>query len=386
MTVRMDELRAVLERHVGPDGVPGAVALIARGADVHTATVGLADVENDVPMMRDSIFRLASITKPVVAAAVLHLVDDGRLALDDPIGTWLPELADPRVVRTPDGPLEDTVPADRQATVRELLTFTAGWGFGEKFDLPVVAALFRTVHAHILEPQLLPAPADWLAALAEIPMLHQPGEAWLYNTCSDIQGVLVERVTGQALPDVLRERLFEPLSMVDTDFEVPADKRDRFVCRYANNPDGTTHLADGPDGHWSKRPAFASGGAGLVSTVDDWYAFGWMLLNRGRFGDRQILSEDAVAQMTSDQLTPDQRRGSNLFLEGQSWGFGGSVDVDPVNPWNTPGRYGWVGGTGTSAHIDPVRGTVAVLLTQRDMTGPTAPPIMRDFWRLAAGG
>jgi len=380
----MDELHATLERQVGPDGVPGAVALLAHGADVRTAVVGLADVENDVPMMRDSIFRLASITKPIVAAAVLHLIDEGRFTLDDPIAEWLPELAHPRVVRTADGPLEDTVPAERQATVRDLLTFTAGWGFGEQFDVPVVARLFQTVHAHILEPQLLPAPADWLAALAEIPMLAQPGEAWLYNTCSDIQGLLIERVTDQALPDVLRERLFEPLSMVDTDFEVPADKRDRFVCRYANNPDGTTHLADAPDGHWSKRPAFASGGAGLVSTVDDWYAFAWMLLNRGRFGDRQILSEHAVVQMTSDQLTPRQRKGSGLFLEGQSWGFGGSVDVDPINPWNAPGRYGWVGGTGTCAHIDPTRGTVAVLLTQRDMNGPTAPAIMRDFWQLAS--
>ncbi|HEY2832444.1 MAG TPA: serine hydrolase, partial [Sporichthyaceae bacterium] len=212
------------------------------------------------------------------------------------------------------------------------------------------------------------------------------GEAWLYNTCSDVQGLLIERVTGQGLPDVLKERLLEPLSMVDTDFEVPAAKRDRFVCRYGNGPDGKPVLFDAPDGHWSKRPAFASGGAGLVSTVGDWYAFGWMLLNKGRFGDRQILSEQAVVQMTSDQLTPDQRKNSGLFLDGQSWGFGGSVDVDPVNPWNTPGRYGWVGGTGTSAHIDPVRGTVAVLLTQRDMTGPKAPAVMRDFWQVAAGG
>jgi len=382
----MDALQEALGRHVGPDGVPGAVALIAHGADVHTAAVGLADVEHNVAMARDSIFRLASVTKPIVAAAVMQLIDEGRIGLDETIGDWLPELASVRVVRAPDGPIEDTVPAQRQATVRDLLTFTAGWGFGEQFDLPVVARLFETVHAHLLEPQLLPAPADWLTALAAIPMLAQPGEAWLYNTCSDVQGLLVERVTGQALPDVLKERLLEPLSMVDTDFEVPAAKRDRFVCRYGNGPDGKPVLFDAPDGHWSKRPVFASGGAGLVSTVDDWYAFGWMLLNKGRFGDRQILSEQAVAQMTSDQLTPAQRKGSGLFLEGQSWGFGGSVDVDPVNPWNTPGRYGWVGGTGTAAHIDPTRGMVAVLLTQRDMTGPTSPAIMRDFWQVASAG
>ncbi|HEY2830988.1 MAG TPA: serine hydrolase domain-containing protein, partial [Sporichthyaceae bacterium] len=165
----MDELGTMLSGHVGRDGVPGAVALIARGNQVQTAAVGLADVEHNVPAARDSIFRLASITKPIVAAAVMQLIDEGRIGLDDPVGDWLPELASVRVVRTPDGPIEDTVPARRQATVRELLTFTAGWGYGEQFDRPVVARLFETVHAHLLEPQLLPAPADWLSALAEVP-------------------------------------------------------------------------------------------------------------------------------------------------------------------------------------------------------------------------
>ncbi|MFC7303900.1 serine hydrolase domain-containing protein [Streptomyces monticola] len=378
-------LHDFLKAHVSSGSVPGAVALVAHGDDVEVQAAGWTDLEDGTPMARDSLFRIASTTKPLVAAAVLMLVEDGTIALDDPVERWLPELASPVVVRTPDGPVDDVVPAVRPITVHDLLTFRAGYGFPSDFSLPAVAPLFSVLKQGPAEPHSVPAPDAWMAALSRIPLLHQPGESWLYNTCSDIQGVLIARASGRSLPEFLTERLFCPLGMDDTGFTVPAGKRDRFTAAYRPAGDGL-ELIDTPDGHWSRRPAFPSGAGGLVSTVDDWYAFARMLLAGGSTASgRRLLSPASVRQMTTDQLTPAQREASALFIEGQGWGYGGSVDVAPTQPWNVPGRYGWVGGTGTTAHIVPSTGTVTILLTQREMTGPQPPVIMREFWGFAAG-
>ncbi|WP_353945850.1 serine hydrolase domain-containing protein [Streptomyces sp. HUAS MG91] len=371
-------LAGVLAPHVGTGPVPGAVGLVARGGEVEVAVVGHADAEGTAPLARDSIFRIASITKPIVAAAVMTLVEDGRLALDSPVAHWLPELASPNVVLDPAGPVEDVVPAARPVTVEDLLTFRAGWGFASDFSLPVMQLLFPLMDPH--QPQRLPEPDTWLAALARVPLLHQPGEAWLYNTCSDIQGVLIARVTGTSLPDYLAERIFTPLGMKDTGFEVPAAARARFTSQYVPTPDGGRELVDTPDGQWSGLPAFPSGAGGLVSTADDWWAFARMLLS----GGGPVLSAESVRLMTTNHLTDGQRAASELFTEGQGWGFGGSVDVEPREKWQVPGRYGWVGGTGTAAHLTPSTGAVTVLLTQLAMSGPTPPQIMRDFWAYAA--
>ena len=336
-------------------------------------------------MARNSIFRIASITKPIVAAAVMMLVDDGLLALDDPVEKWLPELASPHVVRTPSSPVHDVVPAARPITVEDLLTFRAGFGFPADFSLPAVGLLFSELLQGPPQPQHVAAPDDWMAALARIPLLHQPGEAWLYNTCSDIQGVLLSRALGQPLPDLLAERVFEPLGMVDSGFVVPAANLDRFTSYYRTDPSGGLELVDAPDGQWSSAPRFPSGAGGLVSTVDDWFAFARLLLADGELDGRRLLSKESVRLITTDHLTAAQRRAGGLFLEGQGWGFGGSVDVAPVDPWNVPGRYGWVGGTGTAAHITPSTGAVSILLTQLELAGPTPPEVMRAFWTYAAG-
>ncbi|MFE5990953.1 serine hydrolase domain-containing protein [Streptomyces sp. NPDC056453] len=379
----MTSLQDIFAPHVRDGSLPGAVALVARGDRVEVEIAGSAALGGGSPMARDSIFRIASITKPITAAAVMMLVDEGRIALDDPVDRWLPEIAKPVVVRTPDAPVDDVVPAARPITVADLLTFRAGWGFPSDFSLPAVQALFG-LQKNGLSPQLVAPPDEWMAHLARIPLLNQPGEAWLYNTCSDIQGVLISRVSGSALPDFLAERVFEPLGMTDTGFEVPAGKLDRFTTSYRPRKEGGLQPADAPDGQWSSLPAFPSGAGGLVSTADDWYAFARMLLAEGVAGGRRLLSSDAVRQMTTDQLTAAQREASGLFTEGQGWGFGGSVDVAPVDPWNVMGRYGWVGGTGTAAHLVPSTGAVGILLTQVEMTGPTPPALMRDFWRYAA--
>jgi CubicO group peptidase (beta-lactamase class C family) len=380
----MSELRDILQTYVSNGSVAGAVGLISRGGQIEVQAAGSAGVDGAAPMARDSIFRIASITKPITAAAVMMLVEDGRITLEDPVAPWLPELASPVVVRTPAGPPDDVVPAGRAITVADLLTFRAGYGFPSDFSLPAAGLLFSELKQGPPQPQLVAAPDEWMAALARIPLLYQPGEAWLYNTCSDIQGVLIARVSGRPLPEFLAERLFEPLGMADTGFEVPAGQLGRFTSYYRAGQAGGLDLIDAPDGQWSRRPAFPSGAGGLVSTADDWHSFARMLLAGGSTGGRPLLSPASVRQMTTDQLTPSQREAGRLFLDGQGWGFGGSVDVAAIDPWNVPGRYGWVGGTGTAAHIIPSTGAVTILLSQLELGGPESAGLIQDFWRYAA--
>lgn len=352
----MTSLQALLEAAVADGSAPGAAALVAQLDDVEIASAGEIEA--------DSIVRIASITKPITAAAVMLLLDAGLVALDDPIARWLPELTAPQVVRRPESPLDDLVPAARAITVEDVLTFRAGWGFPSDFSLPAAVELFEKL------PVFAPreAPDQWVRTLAGVPLLRQPGEAWLYNTSSDIQGVLAARASGQPLPEFLAARIFEPLGMTDTGFHVPADKLDRLPPYHRGEV--------GPqvdDNHWREPPVFPSGAGGLVSTLADWHRFGKMLLADGA----GLLSPESVRLMTTDHLTQEQRDASTLFLEGAGWGFGGSVEAD--------GRYGWVGGTGTTAHIAPSSGTVGILLTQVQMSGPTPTPLMRRFWEYGFG-
>ena len=266
----------------------------------------------------------------------------------------------------------------------DLLSSQAGYGFASDFTLPAVQRLF-SVQKDGREPASFPPPDAWMAELARIPLLYQPGEAWLYDTCSTLQGVLIARVSGQPLPGFLAERVFAPLGMTDTGFEVPLAKRGRFTSYYRTSPGGGLELADGPDGQWRARPAFPLGNGGLAGTADDWLAFGRMLLSGGVAADgRRLLTADSVRLMTTDHTTQSQREVGKLFLDGQGWGFGGSVDIAAIEPWNMPGRYGWVGGTGTSAHITPSTGSVAILLAQVAADSPVPPEWMQDFWRHTA--
>ena len=379
----MGTLQDLLDQAVADGAVPGAVAMVTRAAEVEWASAGWHDLEHSAPMARETIFRIASLTKPILAATTMSLVDDGRLALDDEVRRWLPEIADPVVVRTPESPLDDVVPANRPITVEDLLTFCAGWGFPADFALPAVAPLFEQLHSGPMSPEV-PEPDEWMRRLAAVPLLHQPGQTWLYNVCSDILGVLLARLTGSSLFDVVAERLLGPLGMSDTAFSVPEDKRDRLPTAYRPTSDGSgLGLADRPGGKWASDPRFLSGAGGLVSTVDDWTRFGRMLQGHGELEGTRVLSEDAVRRMTTNRLTEQQLRGTDLFLGGQGWGYGGSVDLDRREPWTVPGRYGWVGGTGTAAYVHP-DGTVAVLMTQVELAGPGGPSIMRDFWAWVA--
>jgi len=349
-------LQELLDGAVAEGLAPGAAALVARGDDVEIAGAG------DVAV--DSIVRVASVSKPVTAAAVMLLVEDGVLGLGDPIERWLPELAAPVVVRTPQSPLDDVVPAARPITVEDILTFRAGWGFPADFALPAVAELLEKVPPFGVRE----TPDEWLRTLAGVPMVRQPGEAYLYNTCSDIQGVLISRSSGRTLPQFLAERILDPLGMTDTGFHVPADRVARIPPYHA--PDGTPI----GDDVLCEPPIFPSGAGGLVSTLADLHRFNRMLLAAGG----GLLSPESVRLMMTDHLTQAQRDDAVVFLDGDGWGFGGSVAAD--------GRYGWVGGTGTSAHVLPRADVVGILLTQVQMTSPAAPPVMRRFWGYAFGG
>ncbi|AWS47841.1 serine hydrolase [Streptosporangium sp. 'caverna'] len=388
-------LRDVLTRHVESKKIPGLVALVGRGDHTHVEALGTMRHDGGAPMRRDTIFRMASTTKPVAAAATMVLLDECRLRLDDPVDRWLPELADRQVLKRPDGPLEDTVPARRPITVRDLLTSTFGLGLDTTaMTSPMMGALFAQGVYGQEDGWLLPGsePDEWMRRLGTLPLMYQPGERWLYNLGDDVLGVLVARVTGQSFEAFLRERIFGPLGMTDTGFHVPADKIDRFPPLYAPDPQtGEFNVADEVEGgHHSTPPAFPSGGGGLDSTVDDYHAYFRMLLNGGMHGTQRILSRAAVELMTTNRLTPEQQAAREAWArsvvhlsygQGQhgGWGFGMAVrtyrgDYAPV------GQFGWDGGSGTSTYADPVNRLTGILITQVGMSTPDSARVIHDFW------
>jgi CubicO group peptidase (beta-lactamase class C family) len=381
--MQRDVIRQRLAPHVDRGEIPGLVALVARGGDVQVDALGTTAQGGAVPVRRDTIFRVASMTKPVTAAATMILVDDGTLRLDDKVERWLPELANRRVLRALDAPLDDTVPAERPITVRDLLTFTLG--FGIVFAAPGTYPIQRATDEAMLG-QGVPAPAhvvppdEWIRRFGALPLIHQPGARWMYNTGCDLLGVLIARASGRPFDAFLAERLFGPLGMVDTAFHVPAARRDRFTVSYrADAATGRLQPYDPIDGQWAAPPPFPSGAAGLVSTVDDFLAFGEMLLGHRR----GVLSDASRAAVMRDQLTPAQKAASpdmpGLF-DAHGWGFGGMVVLGPDDS-GSPGSYGWGGGLGTSFRVDPARQAVTVLLTNLAWTSPVPPPAFHDFWR-----
>lgn len=323
----LDRFAEVVALHVAPDLVPGLAALVASGDDVHVETAGSLSIGGPA-VQRDSVFRIASTTKPITGAVTMALIEEGLLSLDEPVSRLLPELGTPRVLERMDGPLDRTVPADRAITVRDLLTFTFGFGmhlgmFTAPTPWPIVVAATEAQLATIgpPAPEAAPDPDEWIRRLGSLPLLTQPGARWLYNTGAAVLGVLCRRAANlPSYGEVLRTRVFEPLGMRDTGFV--ATDPSRLATAYASSPDGLA-VWDRPDGAWSRPPAFEDGAAGLVSTVDDLLAFAQML----RRGGSPVPSPESVAEMTRDQLTPAQRAGQEAFLGERSWGFCQSVIV-----------------------------------------------------------
>ncbi|MEQ3550145.1 serine hydrolase domain-containing protein [Pseudonocardia nematodicida] len=368
----------VLAGAVRKGAVPGLIAAVDRpGRDPELHVLG-DDGATGTPLRRDTIVRIASITKPVVAVAALSLVEEGLLDLDSPVTRWLPELAGPRVLRDEAAELTDTVPARRAITVADLLTFRTGVGMLPRpsFDLPVQRAHADALLGSDGPPGRypLPAPDEWLRRLAAIPLIAQPGGRWLYQTSADLLGVLLARAAGHDLPALLDERVFGPLGMRDTGFCVPPGSRDRFVPQLVAASGDGVEVFDPVDGAWATPPEFPSGAAGLVSTLDDLVAFTRML----RDGGGPVLSAGTVAELTTDHLTAAQRTDARMFLDGAGWGLGLCVGPD--------GRYGWDGGLGTGWRSDPRTGVTSLLLTQVMWTGPEGPGLLHAFRAAAHGG
>ncbi len=301
-----ERLEEIVGAAVARGDAPGVVAAVGRGDEAYVTAAGVMAVGGP-PMRADTLFRISSVTKPVTAAVVLGLAEDGLLGLDEPVDRLLPELAGRRVLRRPDGPLTDTVEAERAVTARDLLTFT--WGFGMQGAMfmaaepwPIVSAVEERELGSFGPPQ--PAatlePDTWMARLGELPLLAQPGERWLYSAGSQVLGVLAARAAGAPFEDVMRERVLAPLGMHDTAFY--AADSGRLATAYERR-DGQLAVSDPPDGQWSRPPRFPDGAGGLVSTAADLLAFGRMLLR----GGEGVLTAGTVAEMTRDQLTPAQR-------------------------------------------------------------------------------
>ncbi len=366
-------VRAMADKHVGNRDVPGLVALVASGEQVFAEPFGTLSV-GGAPVQRDSLFRIASMTKPVTGAATMALIQEGLIGLDETVDRLLPELSDRQVLREVSGPLDDTVPARRAITTRDLLTFTFGFGLvvemfmaAEPYPVVVAAGKARLSTIGPPDPGIQPDPDTWIAGLGSLPLLAQPGERWMYNTGASVLGVLLGRAAGQSFGEVLRTRIFDPLGMKDTAFWT--GQTDRLATAYRSGPDGL-EAWDAPDGNYSHPPAFEDGADGLVSTADDMLAFARMFLRDGG----PVLSADSVRAMTTDQLTPEQKARGGLgddFFTGQSWSFCQAVQDD--------GAFGWNGGFGSSWHVDPSQDLTVIVLTQRMFDSAELPELHRDL-------
>jgi len=393
---RLVRVRDVLSRHLDAGYVPGAVAVVARHGEVHIEAAGTLAFEGagaGTPMAADTICRIGSMTKPVVAACAMTLVEDCTLRLDDPVDEFLPELADMTVLADRDGPLEATVPAQRPVTLRDLLTFTFGTGIvvAEPGTVPIADAL------NALQGDAPgPPPDEWIRQLGALPLVCQPGERWMYHTAADVAGVLIARATGMSLADALRERICEPLGMKDTAFSVASENIGRLATAYQrDDATGEVTVEDGPDGYWSKPPAFESGGGGLVSTIDDFLAFASALLAGGTHRGERVLSRPSVTLMATDHLTLVQKAVSGFtpgYFDDIGWGFGMSVRTRRARlgpspgvsyPWAASvGSYGWPGVYGTGWYNDPAEDMTTILMIQQ-APAPPGLPILQDFWTAA---
>lgn len=376
----------LMKGYIDRGEVAGLVAAVCRGGEEHVEAVGVQDLESKTPMRRDSIFRIASTSKPIAAAAAMILMDEGKCKLDDSIFRWLPELQNMRVLRSIESRMDDTVPADRPITVRDLLTFQMGLGFimAESGKYPIQQA--------IADAGLVPGPIppqmtedQWLKNLASLPLAYQPGERWLYHTGSDVLGVLIARISGMTLERFMTEKLFQPLGMKDTAFSVPAEKMDRFTTAYFPNQDNELVVFDpAKGGKWASPPVFQSAGGGLVSTADDLLKFGRMMRDKGEFGGKRIIRKESVNAMITDQLSPATKAASHFFTgfwNTRGWGLGTVIFTAADAYTQTPGRFGWDGGMGTSWCSHPEKDLVGVLLTQRSWTSPVPPAVYVDFWK-----
>jgi CubicO group peptidase (beta-lactamase class C family) len=367
-------IRSALARRVDAGDLAGAAALVWRGGTATVATVGTRDLVTKQPVERDSIFRIASMTKAVTTVAALTMLDEGRFGIDDPITRWASDFARMRVLRNPEGSLGDTEEAAREITFRDLLTHRSGLTYGDFHGGPIGAACAEALGAQIDNPL---APDEWIGRLARLPLIDQPGHGFHYGVSTDLLGFLIARIEGAPLGEVLERRIFAPLGMRDTGFSVPREKRRRRAGLCGFDGDGRfTPLTAAPGRHaLDERPdtmTFESGGQGLWSTLDDYLAFARVLIGDSDGGPR-LLRRETLAMMMSNQLSPKQRAttrmlGRPIFAEGHGYGMGVAVVVEPekADPRRCRGgvgTIGWPGAYGSWWQADPNDGFVLIFLT-----------------------
>jgi CubicO group peptidase (beta-lactamase class C family) len=382
---RLARLTADMQGYVERGEVAGVVTLAWRhGETAHLKAQGWRDDGERTPMQHDTLFRIASMTKPVTSAAIMMLIEQDQLTLDTPVATWLPELAAPRVLRDPSGPLDQTDPVRAPITVLELLTHRAGFAYHFTATGPLAAAYEEAFNGF----ESADGPDAWLARVATLPLIFQPGARWHYGIATDVLGVLIQRVSGLTLGEFFRTRLFEPLGMRDTAFWVPEAQLERLATAYSIDPGTRRRVVDDlpVTSRWANPRRFQGGGGGLISTAEDYLQFARMLLGRGRVGPTRLLSHRSVDLMRSNFLSREQRRVpafGHIVWAGQGFGLGLSIVDDPSQQlalgYRSTGSFGWPGAYGTSWFADPVEDMIGVMLIQLRSLEPF--PMSVDFER-----
>jgi CubicO group peptidase (beta-lactamase class C family) len=390
-TERLARIGAAMKRHVnvadGGAGVAGIVTLLHRHGELaYVDAQGYRDAEARTPMGCDALFRIASMTKPITTVAALMLMEEGRLSLDEPVTRWLPEFAAPRVLRTPDSAVDDTVAAERPITVFDLLTHRAGLAYDFTAP-PALAGLYKQAFNGLAT---LADADECVRRLAAIPLLLQPGTRWFYSVATDLLGVVVQRISGMSLGEFFRTRIFEPLGMHDTGFLMRPDQADRMTSAYVfNESTGSVLVQDAAaQSVWAHPGRFEGGGGGLLSTADDYLKFARLLLGRGRCGDVRLLSHRSVDLMSSNVLSPEERRMPTFGLDfwaGQGFGLGLSIVDDPARQrllgYRSAGTISWGGAFGTNWMADPREDMIAVFMIQR--LSMSHYPVLAEFEQLA---
>ena len=348
----------------------GAVTLLWRNGQIaDVSVVGTADIEAGRPMRRDTLFRIASMTKPITSVAILMLMEEGKLKLDDPITKWAPEFASMRVLKNAEGPLDETYPSPRDITIEDLLTHRSGLAYGFTSVGPIAYAYQDALGDVLNNPLDVDA---WMKALGGLPLSYPPGDRFHYSHATDVLGFIVGRIEGKPFRDVLFEKIFNPLGMVDTDFYIPPEKRDRASVVYRLEEDMS--LTPVPFKRHDAPPAFCGGGGGLISTADDYLKFARMMLGKGEVDGVRLLKPETVDLMVTNRLTDDQRAIGFMglpFWLGQGFGLGVSMTLDQEKQaWMGPGTngsFGWPGAFGTWWRADPAENMIIIYLVQNSM-------------------
>jgi CubicO group peptidase (beta-lactamase class C family) len=364
-------ITATINKIVDTGSLAGAATLVWQdGKVLQTAGVGWRDIEAKLPIERKTLFRIASMTKPITSTAALMLFEEGRFALNDPITRWAPEFSQMRVLRSSAGPLDQTDPAERLITFEDLLTHRSGLTYGDWYSGPVAKA-HKDALGGAIDTEVLPD--DWIARLAALPLIDQPGKAFHYGHSTDLLGLLIARIENAPLGDVLKRRIFDPLGMSDTGFTVPFEKQQRRAGAYGFDDAGQLYKSlTGPgDSFLPERPegmAYVSGGQGLWSTVDDYLTFARMFLNAGTVNDFRLLQPKTFERMVTNCLSEIQRTNARSMLNaGHGFGLGVAMVLDPLKAGPLPcgggmGAVGWPGSFGGWWRADPSNNSVLIFL------------------------